>query len=223
MRTTRVLLVDDQPLFRGAVAALLARQPGIEVVGEAENGLQAVERANELKPDLVIMDVEMPVLDGVEAVRLIREQVLDVKVIMLTVSETDDHVVRAMMHGAHGYLLKNLRPDQLFDMIVSVMRGETPISPAVAGRLLQHLKETGGSAKGAVVPEEPGQKLTRRELEILRLVAGGRSYKEIGKELSITEGTVKSHVHNALEKLHMTNRIQAAAYIVRQGLGLPDA
>lgn len=102
MRTTRVLLVDDQPLFRGAVAALLARQPGIEVVGEAENGLQAVERANELKPDLVIMDVEMPVLDGVEAVRLIREQVLDVKVIMLTVSETDDHVVRAMMHGAHG-------------------------------------------------------------------------------------------------------------------------
>ena len=152
MRTTRVLLVDDQPLFRGAVAALLARQPGIEVVGEAENGLQAVERANELKPDLVIMDVEMPVLDGVEAVRLIREQVLDVKVIMLTVSETDDHVVRAMMHGAHGYLLKNLRPDQLFDMIVSVMRGETPISPAVAGRLLQHLRRQAARPRGRSSP-----------------------------------------------------------------------
>ena len=219
----RVLLVDDQPLFRGAVAALLARQPGIEVVGEGENGLHGVELANELQPDLVILDVEMPVMDGVEAVRLIREQVLDVKVIMLTVSETDEHVVQAMMNGAHGYLLKNLRPAQLFDMIASVMRGETPISPAVAGRLLLHLKESGGSAKGTVQPEEPAQKLTRRELEILRLVAGGLSNKEIGKELTITEGTVKSHVHNALEKLQMSNRIQAAAYIVRQGLGLPDA
>lgn len=222
-RKIRILLVDDQPLFRGAVAALLAQQPGLEVLAEAENGLVAVELARELRPDLVIMDVEMPVMDGVAAVRLIREQVLDVKVIMLTVSETDDHVVQAMMNGAHGYLLKNLRPDQLFDMIDSVMRGETPISPAVAGLLLRHLRETGGSTKGAVLPDEPTEKLTRREIEILRLVAGGLSNKEIGKELTITEGTVKSHVHNALEKLQMTNRSQAAAYIVRQGLGLPDA
>ena len=222
-RKTRILLVDDQPLFRGAVAALLAQKPGLEVLAEAENGLVAVELARELRPDLVIMDVEMPVMDGVEAVRLIREQVLDVKVIMLTVSETDDHVVQAMMNGAHGYLLKNLRPDQLFDMIDAVMKGETPISPAVAGLLLQHLKETGASRKGAVVPDAPSEKLTRREIEILRLVAGGLSNKEIGRQLTITEGTVKSHVHNALEKLQMTNRSQAAAYIVRQGLGSPDA
>lgn len=221
-RPVRVLLVEDQPLFRGAVAALLARQPHLEVIGEAENGLVGVEKAVALKPDLVIMDVEMPVMNGVEAVKLIREKVLDVKVIMLTVSEADDHVVEAMANGAHGYLLKNLRPDQLFDMIAAVMRDETPISPAVAGRLLRHLAEGGPLRPVVTTAPEPEPQITRRELEILRLVAGGLSNKEIGRELSITEGTVKNHIHNALEKLGMTNRIQAAAYIVRQGLGRPD-
>ena len=221
MSPIRVLLVEDQPLFRGAVAALLARQPDMEVVGEAENGVVGVEKAVALKPDLVIMDVEMPVMDGVEAVRLIRDRVPDAKVIMLTVSEADEHVFEAMVNGAHGYLLKNLRPDQLFEMIASVMRGETPISPAVAGRLLTHL-QGGGPSRSVVSPASPEQQVTRRELEILRLVANGLSNKEIGRQLSITEGTVKNHVHNALEKLHMTNRIQAAAYIVRQGLGRPD-
>lgn len=217
----RILLVDDQPLFRGAIAALLAHQPDMEVVGEAENGLVAVEQARTLRPDLVVMDVEMPVMDGVEAVALIREQVLDVKVIMLTVSDADEHVFDAIRFGAHGYLLKNLRPDQLFDMIRAVMRGETPISPAVAGRLLRDLQQSGGSRPA--VPSGPAEpQLTRREIEILRLVAEGRSNKEIGRALSITEGTVKNHVHNALEKLHMDNRIQAAAYIVRQGLGRPE-
>lgn len=220
-RPIRVLLVEDQPLFRGAIAALLARQPHIDVVAEAENGLIGVEKAVEFKPDLVIMDVEMPVMDGVEAVRLIREQVLDVKVIMLTVSEADDHVFEAMKNGAHGYLLKNLRPDQLFDMIASVMRGETPISPAVAGRLLHQLGESRPRPVVSGAAEAVESQVTRRELEILRLVAGGLSNKEIGRELSITEGTVKNHIHNALEKLGMTNRIQAATYIVRQGLGTP--
>lgn len=222
MRPVRVLLVEDQPLFRGAVAALLARQPGIEVVGEAENGVTGVEMAVALRPDLVIMDVEMPVMNGVEAVRQIRAQVLDVKVIMLTVSDADEHVVQAMRNGAHGYLLKNLRPDQLFDMIASVMRGETPISPAVAGGLLRHLSIESPEHPVVAAPAEPGQQVTRRELEILRLVANGLSNKEIGRQLSITEGTVKNHIHNALEKLHLTNRSQAAAYIVRQGLGRPE-
>lgn len=221
MSPIRVLLVEDQPLFRGAVAALLARQPDMEVVGEAENGLVGVEKAVALRPDLVIMDVEMPVMDGVEAVRLIRDRVPDARVIMLTVSEADEHVFEAMVNGAHGYLLKNLRPDQLFEMIASVMRGETPISPAVAGRLITHL-QGGGPSRSIVTPADEEQPVTRRELEILRLVANGLSNKEIGRQLSITEGTVKNHVHNALEKLHMTNRIQAAAYIVRQGLGRPD-
>jgi len=221
LSNVRILLVEDQPLFRGAVAALLAGQPGMEVVGEAGNGLAGVELAQALQPDLVIMDVEMPVMNGVEAVRLIREQVMDVKVIMLTVSEADEHVFDAIRNGAHGYLLKNLRPDQLFDMIHAVLRNETPISPAVAGRLISDLQQRGGQR--ATVPREgTGPPITPRELEILRLVAGGLSNKEIGKRLSITEGTVKNHIHNALEKLHMENRIQAAAYIVRMGLGRPD-
>jgi two-component system nitrate/nitrite response regulator NarL len=189
------------------------------VVGEAENGLDAVEKAHALVPDLVVMDVEMPVMDGVEATRLIREQLPSVKVIMLTVSEADDHVFDAIRFGAHGYLLKDLRPEQLYDMIRSVMRNETPLSPAIAGRLLDEIKT--GATKRSSLPEPQGPTVTRRELEILRLVAEGLSNKEIGKRVSITEGTVKNHVHNALEKLHMDNRIQAAAYIVRQGLGRP--
>ena len=214
----RILLVDDQPLFRGAIAALLADLDDMVVVGEAENGLEAVEKARALVPDLVVMDVEMPVMDGVEATRLIREQLATVKVIMLTVSDSDDHVFDAIRFGAHGYLLKDLRPEQLYDMIRSVMRNETPLSPAIAGRLLSEIQS--GATKRSSSPEPPqGPSVTRRELEILQLVAEGLSNKEIGKRLSITEGTVKNHVHNALDKLGMENRIQAAAYIVRQGLG----
>jgi two-component system, NarL family, nitrate/nitrite response regulator NarL len=189
------------------------------VVGEAENGLDAVEQAHALVPDLVVMDVEMPVMDGVEATRLIRDQLPSVKVIMLTVSEADDHVFDAIRFGAHGYLLKDLRPEQLYERIRSVMRNETPLSPAIAGRLLDEIKT--GATKRSSLPAPQGPTVTRRELEILRLVAEGLSNKEIGKRVSITEGTVKNHVHNALEKLHMDNRIQAAAYIVRQGLGRP--
>jgi len=217
----RILLVDDQPLFRGAIAALLASQPDMEVVGEAENGLVGVEMAGELHPDLVILDVDMPIMNGVEAVRLIREQVMDVKVIMLTVSDVEDHVMDALRNGAHGYLLKDLRPEQLHDMIRSVMRNETPISPAVAGRLLREIREGGDRTVTSPSPEAARSMVTPRELEILRLVAVGMSNKEIAKRLVITEGTVKNHVHNALEKLHLENRIQAAAYVIRQGLGSP--
>ena len=218
---TRILLVDDQPLFRGAIAALLASQPDMEVVGEAENGIIGVEMARALRPDLVILDVDMPVMNGVEAVKLIREQVMDVKVIMLTVSDYEDHVLDALRNGAHGYLLKDLRPEQLHDMIRSVMRNETPISPAVAGRLLREIRE-GGVRKVSTPSEEEARSVTPRELEILRLVAEGMSNKEVAKRLVITEGTVKNHVHNALEKLHLENRIQAAAYVIRQGLGSPS-
>jgi DNA-binding NarL/FixJ family response regulator len=217
----RILLVDDQPLFRGAIAALLANEPDMVVVGEAENGLRGVEMARALRPELVILDVEMPVMNGVEAVRLIREQVMDVKVIMLTVSDADEHVLEALRNGAHGYLTKDLRPEQLYEMVRSVMRHETPISPTVAGRLLREIREGGQQrVTSPKVPQE--QSVTRRELEILRLVAEGMSNREIARRLVITEGTVKNHVHNALEKLHMDNRIQAAAYVIRQGLGAPS-
>lgn len=222
----RILLVDDQPLFRKAIATLIDDQPDFSVVGEAENGLDGVEQARALQPDLVVLDVDMPVMNGVEAVKLIREQVPATRVVMLTVSEDEDDLFDAIRYGAHGYLLKDLRPEQLYDMLRSVMRNETPLSPAIAGRVLTALRgwgASGGASAGPIrsagnaTPEGPA--LTRREIEILQLVAEGLSNKEIGSRLSITEGTVKNHVHNALEKLHLENRIQAAAYVVRQGMG----
>jgi DNA-binding NarL/FixJ family response regulator len=235
----RVLLVDDQPLFRRAIATLVAEQPDFDVIGEAEDGLDAVEKARLLDPDLIVMDVEMPVMTGVEAVRLIRDQLPAVKVVMLTVSEADEHLFDAIRYGAHGYLLKDLRPEQLYDMLRAVMRNETPLSPAIASRLLAEFRAAGRGALATGTPgdgpaagmagvspatarsaarTEEGPGLTRREIEILQLVADGLSNKEIGTALSITEGTVKNHVHNALEKLQLENRIQAAAYVVRQGL-----
>jgi two-component system nitrate/nitrite response regulator NarL len=210
--TIRILLVDDQPLFRKALATLIDGQPDLSVIGEAENGLQAVEQARALQPDLVVMDVDMPVMNGVEAVRLIREQVPAAKVVMLTVSESEDDLFDAVRFGAHGYLLKDLRPEQLYDMLRSVMRNETPLSPAIAGRVLAALRGWGASGgmsstiRSAPSSQPEGPQLTRREIEI-------------GSRLNITEGTVKNHVHNSLEKLHLENRIQAAAYVVRQGMG----
>jgi two-component system, NarL family, nitrate/nitrite response regulator NarL len=214
----RILLVDDQPLFRRAIATLIGEQPDMVVVGEAENGIDAVEQAHTLAPDLVVMDVEMPVMNGVEAVRLIRDQLPRIKVIMLTVSESEDFLFDALRNGADGYLLKDLRPEQLYDMLRSVMRDETPLSPAIAGHLLADIRD-GSSARVAPVLQPAGPALTRREIEILQLVSEGLSNKEIGTRLTITEGTVKNHVHNALEKLQLENRIQAATYVVRQGLG----
>lgn len=214
---TRILLVDDQPLFRSALATLIDGQPDFTVVGQAENGLQALELAREMVPDVVLMDVEMPVMDGVAAVRLMRDQVPSARVLMLTVSESDDHLFEAIKGGAHGYLLKDLRPEALYEMIRLAMRGETPLSPAVAGRLLRDVRERRPVSPSTTEADDPG--LTRREIEILQLVSDGLSNKEIGNRLSITEGTVKNHVHNALEKLQLENRIQAAAFVVRQGWG----
>jgi DNA-binding NarL/FixJ family response regulator len=216
--TIRILLVDDQPLFRSAIATLISAQPDMEVVGEAENGLEGVEMAHELKPDLVVLDVEMPVMNGVEAVRLLRDQLPAVKVVMLTVSDSEGYLFDAIRNGAHGYLLKDLRPEQLYDLLRAVMRNEAPLSPAIAGKILAEFRGK-PKIREAPSPEPDGPALTRREIEILQLVADGLSNKEVGNQLFITEGTVKNHVHNALEKLHLENRIQAAAYMVRRGLG----
>src|SRR3990172_7374709 len=137
----RVLLVDDQPLFRRAISTLIAGQPGFEVVGEAENGLEALELAHRVLPDLVLLDVEMPVMNGVEVTRRLRQELPNTKVVILTVSEDEDYLFDAIRFGAHGYLLKDLRPDQLYDLIRAVMRGEPPLSPSIAGRLLAEFRE----------------------------------------------------------------------------------
>ena len=212
----RILLVDDQPLFRRALATLIGGQPNLSIVGEAENGLEAIEMARALVPDLVLMDVEMPVVNGVEATHRIREELPGIKVVILTVSEADDHLFDAIRFGADGYLLKDLRPEQLYELIRAVMRDETALSPAIAGRLMREFRERPNGSR-VVTAEPSGPALTHREIQIMQLVADGLSNKEIGVHLSITEGTVKNHVHNALEKLHLSNRVQAAAFAVRQG------
>lgn len=215
--TLRVLLVDDQPLFRKALAGLINAQLDMTVVGEADNGLDAVERVRSTSPDIVVMDVNMPVAGGVEGVRAIRSAGYATKIVMLTISEDDDDLFDAIRAGANGYLLKNIRPEVLFDDLRGVVRGEAPIAPAIAHKLLDALRDAPARPAPAV-PREGEAALTRRETEILQLVAAGLSNKEIAAQLVITEGTVKNHVHNALEKLHLSNRTQAAAYTVAQGL-----
>lgn len=215
----RVLLVDDRALLRGAIATILADQPGFEVVGQAENGLRGVEMAHELRPDIVLLDIDMPVMDGLQAAELLRSSLPEVRIVMLTVSEADDQLVEAVRLGVHGYLLKNIHPKELFDQLRAVMRDEHPISPSLAGRLFAEVRNGTNGTNGRAVAEHGAALLSPRELETMRLVSEGLSNKEIGSRLSITEGTVKNHVHSALRKLGMDNRIQAAAYIVRQGLG----
>lgn len=218
-RTARVLLADDLALFRRAIAQLIDAQDDLEVVGQASNGVEAAELAASLQPDIVLLDLEMPVLDGLGAARRIRASCPAAKIVMLTVCDDDDHLFEAVQIGVHGYLLKDLHPAELFDMLRSAMRDETPVAPSLVGRLLRALRDPGRTT--AVPAPTPDDDLSPRELEVLRLVADGMSNKEIGATLCITEGTVKNHVHNALAKLGMENRIQAAAYIVRQGLGRP--
>jgi two-component system nitrate/nitrite response regulator NarL len=218
----RLLLVDDQPLFRRALASLIGGQFDLSVAGEASDGLEALEKVRALGPDLVIMDINMPRASGIEGVRAIRAAGFDVPIVMLTIEDEDADLFDAITAGANGYLLKNLRPEQLFDGIRGAVRGEAPVSAAIATKLLDALRRGGPPPAAGAGPSAEEMTLTRREAEILQLVAGGLSNKEIGARLSITEGTVKNHVHHALEKLHLTNRVQAAAFAVRNRVGDPD-
>ena len=219
--TLRVLVVDDQPLFRKALAGLVNAQLDMTVVGEADDGNEALDRVRTLEPDVVVMDVNMPGAGGVAGVRAIRGAGYATKIVMLTISEEDDDLFDAIRAGANGYLLKNIRPEVLFDDLRGVMRGEAPIAPAIAHRLLDALREGPPRSHAPTASGEGDTALTRRETEILQLVAAGLSNKEIAGQLTITEGTVKNHVHNTLEKLHLSNRTQAAAFTVAQGLSVP--
>lgn len=215
MRTITILVVDDQALFREGLASLIAAQPDMRVVGEASDGAEAVEKAGELRPDMVLMDVRMPRMDGLEATRRIKALLPETRIVMLTVSDLERELFDAMRNGAIGYLLKNMKARRLFDEIRGVMRDEVALSPYLAGRILRDLtrqREYEAVTRGI----ELG--LTEREKEVLGHVVAGLSNKEIGGKLSITESTVKRHLHSILEKLHMDNRVQAAAYALRTGL-----
>lgn len=215
MDELRILLVDDHSLFRKGIAALLSSQPHLQVVGEAVNGLEAIERARELVPDVILMDLTMPKCNGLEATRVIKQELPHVHIIMLTVSDDDHDLFTAIKNGAEGYLLKTLEPHELYEMLTKLRYGEAPISGKLAARILQEFRQM---KQNPNVLSEPPDELTQREMEILELVVQGATNGEIAKALCITENTAKIHLRNILEKLHLQNRIQAAVYAVRQGL-----
>ena len=215
MEPLRILLVDDHVLFRKGVESLLAPRQDVEVVGEAGDGLEAIAQARETVPDVILMDIHMPQCDGLEAVRIIKREMPHVHIIMLTVSDDNRDLFAAIKNGAEGYLLKNLEPYQLFDMLEGVRRGEAPISGTLAAKILQEFRQPDQSL--AQKPEARDE-LTPREIEVLERVVEGATNREIAEALTITENTAKIHLRNILEKLHLQNRIQAAVYAVREGL-----
>ena len=217
----RILLADDHGLFVEGLTNLL-RAGGFVVVGAAQDGLEALQLARTLHPDVILMDIRMPGLDGLSATRLIQAEMPEIKIVMLTTSATDADLFEAIKCGANGYLLKNLQPNELFDYLAGLGRGEAPLSRELSALVLREF------ARQAEVLEEiaaaglpgalPGARLTPREREILILVADGLSYKEVGAALNLSENTVKYHMGEVLHRLHLKNREQAVAYALRSGL-----
>jgi DNA-binding NarL/FixJ family response regulator len=207
----RILLADDHPLFRDGLSSLLEAW-GHEVVGLAGDGEAAVELAHRSRPDLILMDVGMPRMSGLEATRRIGRELPDVAIVMLTVSEDEDDLFTAIKAGARGYLLKDLEASRLRSMLEAVERGEAAITPATAKRIIEEL------ARPTTPPEGDPDRLTDRELEVLRLVTEGLRNKEIAARLGISENTAKYHLRNILEKLHAESRTELAARAVREGL-----
>jgi two-component system nitrate/nitrite response regulator NarL len=212
----RVLLVDDHALFRSGIRSLLQRSGEFDIVGEAGDGLEGAKRAKQLRPDVVLLDLHMPGLSGRDALRLIREDAPACQVLMLTVSEDADDLLHTLRAGATGYLLKNITAESLTDAVRMASRGDAVVSPAMMGKLL-----AGAGRAEPPAPEPEAERLTRREREILGLLAGGLSNKEIARQLGLAESTVKIHVQGILKKLELSSRVQAAVYAVEHGLG-PD-
>ena len=210
-RAARVLIVDDQTLFRNGLARLLDEDERIEVIGQAIDGADAVKQVARLKPDVVLMDVKMPNVDGIEATRQVIEADPTAKVLVLTTFETDSQVIQALKAGASGYVLKDSSASAIVSSIVAVMSGERVMASAVANRVLEMLN-------GATTPKEFYDGLTNREVEILKLLASGMANKQIAYRLKISEKTVRNHVSNTYEKLGINDRAQAVLYAVRKGL-----
>ena len=210
-QVARVLIADDQTLFRTGLAGLLESDKRVNVVGQAVDGADAVKLVNELNPDVVLMDVKMPNLDGVEATRRIVADHPDVKILILTTFDADTFVLQALRAGASGYVLKNSQPQAIVSSILAVLSGERVMASAVANRVLDMLS-------GTTTPKDFYNGLTAREIEILKLMAVGQANKQIARKLEISEKTVRNHVSHMYEKLQIYERSQAVLYAVRKGL-----
>ena len=208
MDKVSVLIVDDHPVVREGLRTFLELQPDLEFVGEAADGVEALDKVGQLLPDVVLMDLVMPKMDGITTIRHIRDLSPSTRILVLTSFSEDDKVFPAVKAGAHGYLMKDIRPAELAEAIRSVHCGEPSLHPEIAKKLMHQLAEG--------EEEETKEELTLRETEVLRLIAGGHSNKEIASALYISEKTVKTHVSNILQKLHLADRTQAALYAVRQ-------
>jgi DNA-binding NarL/FixJ family response regulator len=212
----RVLIVDDHQMFRRGVAMVLEQQPDLELVGVAGDGAEAVKLATEMMPDVVLMDVQMPRGSGIEATQQIKELVPSTNILMLTISEEEADLYDSLKAGATGYLLKDVAIEEVVDAIRSVHAGQARISPSMASKLISEFATM--SKKSEERPSAAQPRLTDREMEVLRLVAKGRNNRDIAKELFISENTVKNHIRNILEKLHLHSRMQAVVYAVREKL-----
>jgi DNA-binding NarL/FixJ family response regulator len=212
----RVLVADDHALFRDGIVSLL-EAAGFDVVGQVGDGRAAVDAALRLHPDLVLLDINMPQMSGLEALRLIKKELPETQVVMLTVSDDDAHLFEAIESGAMGYLLKNLTTDAFFEMLDGLRRGEAAMSRQVTARLMK------GFADLSRQRSELVESLSEREIEVLRLVAEGLSNKAVAQSLSISENTVKYHMRNILQKLGAQNRTEAVTHAIRAGLLNPDS
>jgi len=206
----RVAIVDDQPLFTEGLGRIVGAQPGMEVVGTAQDGASGVRMCQELKPDVILMDISMPVMNGVVATRRIRDLLPDAKVLILTVHADDVHVFRGIKAGASGYLLKDCTPEDLSRAIKTVHAGDTIMAPEIARKMLLAFEEA---------DQEPSApRLTERELEIITALAHGQGNKQIARGLHISEKTVRNHISNIYKKLHVYDRTQAVLYAIKEGL-----
>jgi DNA-binding NarL/FixJ family response regulator len=213
----RILIADDHALFRDGLRSLLLAE-GHEVAGEAKNGREAVALAHELKPDLVLMDLQMPELNGIDATKLLTAELPDIKVVILTASEEDAKLFDAIKSGAQGYLLKNLEADTFFEMLDRAQRGEPALTPALARKLLQEFAKP----VEAATPRTEDETLTAREREVLELmVEGVTSNRKLARRLGLSENTVKFHVRNILDKLRLHNRAEVVGYALRHGMVEP--
>lgn len=218
LRSVTVLVVDDQRLVREGIASLLSIQEGVTVVGQAENGQEAIEKASALRPDVILMDVRMPVMDGMVATAQIHRQLPDCQVIMLTTFDDEEYIVESLRSGAVGYLLKDIPASQLARAAHLAHDGIYQLEPSVAGKLVGMLNDTRPERPGAAALPRVEPDLTERELEVLRLIGTGATNREIADRLVVSEGTVKNHVSNILSRLALRDRTQAALYAHEHGL-----